>query len=188
MEEQAESEHWNSIGGGAVNEKQRALLNADSAKEKCAATTSSCDNGAFTSKHRSHLYHALEGLGRYPNYLQRWSTQDIDHLEASLEEQLTKVRTQRAMVIGARAATRELIEQLMLTGEADETWSDLFIYSRPNDWNDVQCLLDPRTVTAIFKSNMFEKHNNIASVASVLDGTANVKLDVAKLTELIDEE
>eukprot|EP00054_Salpingoeca_dolichothecata_P022906 m.151264 g.151264 ORF g.151264 m.151264 type:complete len:150 (-) comp24502_c0_seq3:34-483(-) len=38
------------------------------------------------------LMHSIFGLNHYPNFLHRWSLQDITDLEARLEKQLAKVR------------------------------------------------------------------------------------------------
>ena len=56
------------LGGGAINEKQRTL------GDDTASNTRHFD--PLTQK--SHLWHALEGLDRYPNYLSRWNDQDAN--------------------------------------------------------------------------------------------------------------
>lgn len=45
------------------------------------------------------LLHSLFGLDHYPNYLHRWSVEEINKLETALEAQLSTVRAQKAALI-----------------------------------------------------------------------------------------
>jgi hypothetical protein len=60
--------------GGVINEKLRNLPTTKSEK-------------SFSRTSQSHLLHAVEGLDRYPNYLNRWNERDIDELELSLQQE-----------------------------------------------------------------------------------------------------
>ena len=181
MDENDESDPWRPIGGGAVNEKQRHT----SAIRNGQGLDASDSVGFQPIKHRSHLHHALEGLDRYPNYLQRWNVRDMDLLEASLEQQLTLVRQQRTLVMDVRTATGDLVRDLLMDNEA--MWKDLWINSRPTDWTHIRRILDDKAAIAIVPPPSSHKPD-WPSVQSVLDGTTDISLEVSKLTPLMDEE
>lgn len=181
------------IGGGAINEKQRQYQGGEKGSVAGEVVASSSSSSSFyaPSKHPSHLYHALEGLDRYPNYLARWQPEDIDQLEASLEEKLSLVRQQRTQVLQERTdAAQQVVQSLLETHEEKERWQTLL---KPLEtWQDIQSkLLDPTAVTAIFKSKMFSaKRNNdtIPTVLAVRQGQVPVALDPERLQAWLDEE
>jgi hypothetical protein len=186
---------WVPLGGGAVNEKQRQIIPSDyySTPSVATAQTTTTDtetnslqlSGLFQpSTHRAHLYHALEGLDRYPNYLHRWSMDDIDRLEEALEEQLSLIRSQRANLMDKRASIHNLVQEL----NQDGSWNDLL--QVPISWDDVQQrILHERASAAIFGSKTFRAINkNASSVELILSGKTNITLDIAKLTQWMDEE
>ena len=74
---------------GAINEKKRSLVHS----EQPASPPS--PSGYDPIRNRAHMMHALEGMDRYPNYLSRWSREDMDRLEQGLEHQLAQVRDKR---------------------------------------------------------------------------------------------
>lgn len=178
------------IGGGAINEKQRHYNNDNGggAEEDQDQASSSF---YAPSKHQSHLYHALEGLDRYPNYLARWQPEDIDQLEASLEEKLALVRHQKTKVLQERTdAAQRVVQSLLESHPERERWRALL---EPLDtWEDVQTkLLDPLAVTAIFKSKMFSSkrnNTNVPTVQAVRKGQVKVQLDPERLQAWLDEE
>jgi len=187
---------WIPMGGGAVNEKKRLFGYRDEATKVTAAALSS-DGSAKTSSssfdpmvHRSQLFHVIEGMDRYPNYLGRWSdASDVDRLERALEQQLTKVRTQRRLIEERRKAMAELVRELRESEESD--WSDLL--DSPKNWEELQHrnILDPRFGKALFGSRMFKRtsvDSSAPTLAEVLDGSSQVELDVHQLTDLMDEE
>ena len=82
------------LGGGAINEKERLYAKGQGTAE--IITSSPADNesnhvssstgtsSSFDPNSLSHSLHAAVGMERYPNYLSRWSFDDMDQLEASL--------------------------------------------------------------------------------------------------------
>lgn len=185
-----EEETNSGIGGGAINEKQRNFIVEDDNNEPQAQKPTSMSSYA-PSHHSSHLYHALEGLDRYPNYLARWQEDDIDQLEVSLEEKLALVRKQREEVLQQRKTGAEHLVNVLLTEhEEKERWKALL---QPCDtWEQVQeRLLDKRAIEAIFKSKLFsKKHNHIRSptVEQVQKNQVQVELDPERLEAWLEEE
>ena len=165
------SDPWQKVGGGAVNEKERTHRVSE------GESASSFD----PSLHKAHLFHALEGLDRYPNYLSRWNVADMERLEASLEGQLQKVREQKQTVLDRRKGIEQLVNMI---ASRDESIRQLL--RCPESWEQVKELLHPDAVKAIFSSRGFPV--NDATPADVLDGTVKVDLDVAQLETLLDEE
>jgi len=169
-----EIDPWKEIGGGAVNEKKRLH----------AANLPPSESHYDPSQVRSHLWHALEGLDRYPNYLSRWNDDDIDQLEKSLELQLNKVRQQRQSVQKRRHGIDKLVEKL-LKQDGSGRWSELL--KPPSDWNQVKSrILNPVASKTIFGSRMFKK--SAPTVEEVMNGQVSVELDVGLLEVLMDEE
>ena len=90
-----------SIGGGAINEKERTFTKSgdppgESNMDIDGGNSSEQSNrSGFDPNSLSHALHALAGLDRYPNYLSRWAHEDVDRLEESLERQLQEVRRQK---------------------------------------------------------------------------------------------
>ena len=132
------------LGGGAINEKQRQQIVGDG--------DGSAESSFEPSSNKSHLWHALEGLDRYPNYLSRWSFEDVDRLEDALESKLRYVREQRQSIEARRSGLERLWKRL-LQQQAD--WQ-LFA-SPPDSWEAVREILAPETANAIFKSKQFVK-------------------------------
>lgn len=149
--------------GGFINEKLRNL-----------ATTKSVMSFSGTSQ--SHLLHALEGLDRYPNYLNRWNERDIDELELSLQQKLTKVRQQRQAIRDRRTAIADLISQTQMPDSLQ----------RPTSWEQVKLLLDHNIVNVIFQSRQFRKEP--PSLHQVFSGETIVDLDAHLLETLMDQE
>jgi hypothetical protein len=167
----------NAIGGGAINERQRLFATEH--------PSSSQENNASRfdpSSVRGHLYHALEGLHRYPNYLSRWSEADMEKLEVALHEQLAKVQEQRSSIHQRRNEITRVVEALL---QNDARWKNLT--KRPRNWQDIhdRGILHPDASKAIFGSRMWNKNS---SMDDVLTGRCNVELDVGNLTVLMDEE
>jgi len=251
---------WIPLGGGAVNEKKRThrvegrLYRQRGESPPPGKTTTPTSDRQQQSQSRvdaafdpvrckSHLWHALEGLDRYPNYLSRFADDDdggsidaddrgpIGRLEQALELQLAKVRQQRGAVRDRRRGIAALVDELSLrtttttlvsdravAKETDERrqeggavdddddegyWSD-FIRA-PDTWEELERrdILDPRLRRCIFGSKMFNATKKVdkgggdvgvgrggkaTTLREVLEGRANVELDVGSLTELMEEE
>lgn len=152
---------------GAINEKLRNLTKA--------GTENPSPPESFSSDSRAHLLHALEGLDRYPNYLNRWNERDMEELEVALQQQLAKVRQQRQAIQARRGAIAELTNQQVPAS-----------LERPSSWEEVKALLDPALVKAIFQSRQFRK--NPPSLDQVLSGETALELDANLLESLMDQE
>jgi hypothetical protein len=157
-------------GGGAINEKQRTQM---------TISTSQFDPRNV----RAHLFHALEGMHRYPHYLSRWNERDMDELEMALQEQIHKIRQQRQQIRDRRNEIDLIVQQLW---HQDERWKRFV--TAPTTWDQVErYILHPAASKAIFHSRSWKK--NIAadvSLSDALSGLCDIELDA--LTELMDEE
>ena len=174
--------HGEELGGGAINEKKRTNA-TDVAQE---------ESSGFDPVHvRAHLFHALEGLHRYPNYLaSRWKEKDMDHLEQALLQQVELVRQQRRILKERGALADEQLQRL-LSGTDGERWKRLL--TMPTTWEQVQReILDPAAVRAIFGGRRHawnDSDDTAPSVADVVSGRCcPVELNVGNLTVLMDEE
>ena len=175
------SDPWDQVGGGAVNEKARRQIPT----ERSAAITITKSFDPLT--HKAHLWHALEGLDRYPNYLARWNEHDMDQLEEVLEAQLENIRQQRRAVEERRSHIRKLVQTLR---SSDHPQNKIHSFEQllqgPPDWQYIQQhVLDPELVQAIFQSPQFV--DNPPPLEKVLAGQIHVDLDVGRLTRIMDE-
>ena len=152
--------------GGAINEKARNLTStkAESSQLK-----------SFSRKSKAHLLHAIEGLDRYPNYLNRWNERDMDELELSLQEQLEKVRHQRQSIRARRTAMEQLTESLIP-----------ITLQQPTSWEQVRLFLDPAFEKALFQSRQFRMEP--PPLHQVLSGEQAVHLDAHLLETLMEYE
>jgi hypothetical protein len=187
------------VGGGAINEKKRQFLDAQDTLTKSSLTATTTDDHKESQfdplAHKSHLFHALEGLDRYPNYLSRWSLEDTETLEQALQEQLNLVREQKQAMAKRRQGLDRLVAKLV---EQDPRWKALL--QPPTTWDQVKStILDPRASKAIFRSQTFRKQKGLSSmpmssismipsVQDVTSGKSKVELDTGYLQELMDEE
>jgi hypothetical protein len=177
------------IGGGAVNEKKRFFLDSlhpeDTEEHNNYLDGSSQSNSRYNpTQHRAHLFHAMEGLDRYPNYLSRWEEPDIDALERALQEKLQQVRDQKSKITQQRQEMQRVLQRFL---ECSPEWKE-FVQA-PSTWEDIQTkILDQRAAKAIFRSQMFLGHKDNMSVEDVLRGRIPIKLDTAQLEQLMDEE
>lgn len=163
---------------GAINEKVRTFTGATDAAMNVGANK---NKAAFSRDSKAHLMNALEGLDRYPNYLNRWNNErDLDELELALEEQLAKVRKQRETISKRRTAITELCS------EEGEAVSDLL--KEPISYDDIKSLLSPALAKAIFKSRQFSRRAGPPSLEQVLSGEVAVELDAHLLEQLMDQE
>jgi len=186
------SDPWASLGGGDVNEKKRqyaqGLPAAAAALEAADAPPAgeTCATSYNPTQNRAHLFHSLEGMDRYPNYLSRWNMQDVDQLEGALEQQLERIRRQRQSIQERRKGIETLIQEVVQRD--GHRWKALM--TPPTSWEDVtKRILDPRAAKAIFGSRMFaNKQAAPPTIQDVLTGKVAVELDAAKLQTLLDEE
>eukprot|EP00527_Entomoneis_sp_CCMP2396_P003892 CAMPEP_0198144230 /NCGR_PEP_ID=MMETSP1443-20131203/14321_1 /TAXON_ID=186043 /ORGANISM="Entomoneis sp., Strain CCMP2396" /LENGTH=357 /DNA_ID=CAMNT_0043807587 /DNA_START=202 /DNA_END=1272 /DNA_ORIENTATION=- len=176
MDTSQKDDSWSHVGGGAVNEKTRQNRQAESK-----------DNSCFDpSTHKAHLWHALEGLDRYPNYLSRLQTDEIFQLEQAMEEKLDQIRQQRKRVMKRRESIEKVVEKVIQRHGQDSQFAEML--QVPKDWDSVKAkILDPKLAKAIFGSQMF-RENNEPSIDDVLSGKVQVEIDVALLTTIMDEE
>ena len=184
------------LGGGAINEKQRTL------GDDTASNTRHFD--PLTQK--SHLWHALEGLDRYPNYLSRWNDQDAQLLEDALQERLEKVRAQRQTIASRRQGLDQLVQRLLEREPHFETlltppstWSELLCQNvkstATNDGTD-KTILAKQAIQALSTSRHFRGMTTTTttttmpsfSVQSVLSGQHRLALEPHVLEDLLDEE
>jgi hypothetical protein len=174
---------------GAINEKVRTYNGSTNAPGVRTATKSSTDDApnndkaSFSHTSKAHLLNALESLDRYPNYLNRWNNEaDLDELELALEEQLRKVREQRQAISERRAAITELCKN------NKDGASPLL--DHPISWDDVEQLLNPALVKAIFQSRQFKKKGAtvVPTLEQVLSGQVAVQLDAHLLEQLMEQE
>ena len=183
------------VGGGAINEKERKFRapflaeSSDSGEAKDRDDNAAPSKPYNPSKYLAHLYHSLEGLDRYPNYLGRWNEDDMDSLEESLKAQLAKVREQKQAVALRRQGIKEIVHTL-LTEDADkDRWNKLL---KPcKSWDEVrEKILDSSAAKAIFSSKMFKPRENgsVPCVEEVMCGNVKVELDASQLELLLDEE
>jgi hypothetical protein len=183
-DKEGRDETMSSLGGGAINEKKRQYALAESGNKETLSKDS-----YDPSNRQAHLFHALEGLQRYPDYLERWQDADIDRLETSLIEKLTLVRKQKESLEKRRCAAQKLVQDMVANSKNKERWEKLL---QPcTSWKEVrQRVLDPKATEAVFQSKMFiPKHNKmIPTVESVMKGEVDVDLDPAQLETLLDEE
>jgi hypothetical protein len=184
------------VGGGAINEKKRQFLDAHDTltKTSLTATTDHKESQFNPMAHKSHLFHTLEGLDRYPNYLSRWNLEDTETLEQALQERLNLVREQKQAIAKRRQGLDRLVAKLV---EQDPRW--IALMQPPTTWDQIKStILDPRASKAIFRSQTFRKQkgsssmsmpmSTIPSVQDVLSGKSKVELDAGYLQELMDEE
>jgi hypothetical protein len=163
--------------GGSINEKVRHCRN------EMANSDSNGKNESFFDRHcRAHLLHALEGLDRYPNYLNRWNEKDITELELSLQDKIEKVREQKIAILKQRNAIVALCQQ--------QQQAELLLHpnlQKPNSWEELQeKILDPSFYRAIIESRKFQK--NLPPLEDVLSGNVAVELDAHKLESIVDPE
>eukprot|EP00563_Minutocellus_polymorphus_P016659 CAMPEP_0181051584 /NCGR_PEP_ID=MMETSP1070-20121207/17133_1 /TAXON_ID=265543 /ORGANISM="Minutocellus polymorphus, Strain NH13" /LENGTH=384 /DNA_ID=CAMNT_0023130617 /DNA_START=141 /DNA_END=1291 /DNA_ORIENTATION=+ len=168
------------IGGGAINEKERTYPTSDAGDRAASGEQSS----GFDPNSLPHALHALAGLDRYPNYLSRWSVDDMDRLEESLERQLQAVRRQKRSIRERRDGIDVLLNRAM-KDDTDGTLTQ--ILTPPTSWEEIRDhVLDPRASDAIFRSKQFKKKP--PNIDDLLTGRIQVQLDGAQLEDLIDNE
>jgi hypothetical protein len=175
------SDAWNGIGGGAVNEKVRTQGSQDGTKDLLDNPNSS---GFNPSNSRAHLFHALEGLDRYPNYLARWNESDINCLENALEEVLVKVCEQKRSILDQKKGIQALVGELL---EADgDRWRNLL--RPPTNWSEMQDgVLDSKAYCTIIAPRLFTQETP-PTVRQILAAEVEIELDVGQLTCLMNEE
>jgi hypothetical protein len=189
---------WSGMGGGEVNEKTRSKglgttygddLPAPSYDVSHPNESEEGDAGSFNPlRCKSHLWHALEGLDRYPNYLSRWNEEcHMDLLEQALESQLSKVRQQRHQVHAYKTFLRNIVRDVDAMDDGSSPFHNLI--KPPSSWKALQDrkILHPRLLRAMWKSKQF-RSSSPPEFQSVMEGRAPIALDVSQLTDVMDEE
>jgi hypothetical protein len=120
-------------------------------------TTTSTATGFDPATHPAHLGHALEGLQRYPNYLQRWNDDaQVQRLEEALAAQLAQVRHQRQQALGQRQASEQLVRDFLESPQGQPFLA--FVSKPPSTWEEMRRdMLDPRLVQAMEGSWRIQK-------------------------------
>jgi hypothetical protein len=195
LEEQITSVGNMDVGGGAINEKQRKFQqqgDGDDAEHQDSSLLllvdpkGSRENGislppSYDPVHaRSHLQHSLEGLDRYPNYLSRYSLEQMDSLEDALLQRLELVRVQRTKITQQRDKISQVVSKVL----SDEKHFTTLVEA-PTTWDEVGSVLDPRALNCI---NRFRKLHASPSLQDILSGKVQVELDAGFLEQLMDEE
>jgi len=176
---------------GAINEKPRIYQTNDSIPNRPSTTSSRSRSSFDATQHLSHHLHALVGLDRYPNYLSRWSLQDIHSLEKSMLKQLQKVKDQKHSIEQQRQFLTELIDDVLEHDKnSEEDYLDLqSLLNVPMSWDQIrEEMLDPHASQVIFNSKWFSKTKNIPTVNQVIHGEIDIHLDDFLLESWMDQE
>lgn len=144
------------IGGGAINEKQRLYQQEKNNQDKDESMEDKDNNGSWNpSDSLSHMMHALVGLDRYPNYLSRFKDEhDMELLERALESRLIDVKRKRKEIHERRAGIEQLVKRYIINmnenstqrgndkieeaGDCSSLWNSHPLLSAPNTWPDLQ--------------------------------------------------
>jgi len=181
-----------SIGGGAINEKNRTRVkgkrcSGEDKVENSNGNGSDSGDGFDPSNKLSHLLHSAVGIDRYPRYLHRWNGPDLDRLESALEGTLQLVRTQRKEMKKRNRDIEILLEssRQSVSPDLEIDWS---ILDPPDNWADIRKILDPRAADAIFLSSSFRCKESSPSLDEILSGNIAVQLDFSQLDGWLEEE
>jgi hypothetical protein len=205
-----EDDPWSRLGGGSVNERPRRRR-VEGVETGATTTTVNHDlrpahddddntnHDATTEshydplRHKTHLWHALEGLDRYPNYLSRWNDEsDILRLERALQVQLDRVRQQRRNARSYKRFLRNLIDNDEVLLALPSSTRSLLL-KPPTSWQELRDrrILDPKIVEAVVSSRQSRTSNpSPPSLVAICSGSVpgGVELDVSRLAEIMDEE
>mmetsp|Transcript_19965 Transcript_19965/g.29747 ORF Transcript_19965/g.29747 Transcript_19965/m.29747 type:complete len:423 (-) Transcript_19965:121-1389(-) len=176
------------IGGGAINEKRRNTQHEHRTSTSTLAPGSAHTEGttdstrsAFDRNKLSHSLHAMVGLDRYPNYLSRWNnSEDLDELEAALEQQLELVRAQKKNILTWRDDAYKIVQKANLLEE--------HMLRPPETWEELADLLDPLAARSILNKRFFRRYSDLL-VDEVIGGCnkcRNIHLDPGPLEDWID--
>jgi hypothetical protein len=206
------------LGGGEINEKIRTFQTAINDADKEKASLADEPNGFQPQIHKAHLWHALEGLDRYPNYFDRWKSriksreQSEDHsvshnkdsddeekeiddllkLEHVLRDTADAVRRERKRIAQQRTTWMQKIPNFLQEHPQFRKFWDAALYGE--DWGKwCNGILHPKVQELFFTTNTTTgaiqlKTCSDATVAQVLSGAVRVEWNVSLLTELLDEE
>jgi len=187
----------NDVGGGSVNEKKRQYR-ANSCKPDAGSpsslasslSTQSSSNADVSiqsvynpTNHRSHLLHALEGLHRYPNYLSRWESGDVEALERELQRVLKQVQDQKSNTQNQRNNIELALRDFFLEHPEWKKFSTV-----PESWEEIREILDPRAANVVFRSQKGGTRIKELGVKDVIAGRTQIELDTGHLEEWMDEE
>lgn len=173
------------IGGGAINEKRRCRRERISASTLGSARMEGGADGvtrsAFDSKKLSHSLHAIVGLDRYPNYLNRWNnSEELDELEASLEQQLELVRAQKKNILTWREDALRIVQKAKLLENN--------MFKPPKSWEEMADLLDPLAAKSLLNKRFFRRHSDLLVDEVIGPGNEcrDIHLDPGPLEDWID--
>ena len=205
----------NAIGGGAINEKRRLYQQSSSTytttnnDDSTSNNDSTNDTSWKPNEYLSHMLHALVGLDRYPNYLNRISDIDTLALEKALESKLSDVRKQRAEINQRRADIKQLVRRYMMdksyivedeectaSQEIDILWKNHPLLSPPKDWIDLseRNILQEVAFKVAYQStnkkrkSKSKKDSTQLSITDIMEGKVQVDLKASLLEDLLQQE
>lgn len=200
------------VGGGAINEKTRYYTQPhDSTKNHEFGNDTF--GGWNPNENLAHLLHALVGLDRYPNYLDRIrDSSDIDSLENALESKLSDVRRQRSEIIQRRrdiyklvvrytSSTKELSDEVYDSCQCNVLWCDHPLLAPPKTWTELRhrkILTEQAFKVAHQSAASTRKARNAKSgkatehtsnsLGDIIDGKAQVHLIQSLLEDFLCQE
>lgn len=188
----------NEEADGAINEKARFYKSGSASSSKIPSHLNKSRSDFDATQNIAHHLHAIVGLDRYPNYLSRWSIDDVDALEKSMEEKLKKVREQKHYIETQREFLSQLIADTVDIDPNTETKdrvnrkinSDIeSLLNVPTSWDTIRDeILDPRASEVIFGSKWFSKKKKVPTVHEVIRGKVDIQLDDFLLGSWMDQE
>lgn len=183
---------------GAINEKQRRY-GIDNKPLTCKASSDENNNDStllsssnYDPLHiRSHLYHTLEGLDRYPNYLSRWNNEnDIQKLEDTLQYYQDLVKRERQRIESYQNNIIEpILNQINMNNKEEDEKYYSILCKPPESWEVVKDqILHPDIVRIIFDSPTWKNNHHDISVMDVLNGKISISYNVGTLSDIMEEE
>ncbi len=206
------------FGGGEINEKLRTFHTTTNDSDEEKDSRADYSNGFQPHIHKTHLWHALEGFDRYPNYFDRWRNiipsrkesedptlsrnklsdddekdmDDLLKLEQALRDTADAVRRERERIAQQRTTWRQKIPQFLQENPQFRKFWDVSLFGE--DWEKwCSGILHPKVQELFFISNIATGTTHLkacpeATVTQVLSGIVPVEWNVSLLTELLDEE
>ncbi|GAX13633.1 hypothetical protein FisN_14Lh356 [Fistulifera solaris] len=206
------------LGGGEINEKLRTFHTATNDSDEKRASLVDHLDGFQPQICKAHLWHALEGFERYPNYFHRWKSRidsreqtedhslscysESDHsekemhdllkLEQALRDTADSVRRERERITQQRTTWMQKIPQFLQEYPQFRKFWDVALYDE--DWGKwCHGILHPKLQELVFTTNTTTGATQLkacpeATVAQILSGAVRVEWNISLLTKLLDEE
>mmetsp|Transcript_14347 Transcript_14347/g.28651 ORF Transcript_14347/g.28651 Transcript_14347/m.28651 type:complete len:515 (-) Transcript_14347:134-1678(-) len=174
MPENVCDESGDAVGGTSMDKTENGI--------SCQHPPEDLEGGGAINEHTpsnrfpvSRTLHHLFGMHRYPRYLSRFLEEDMDALEAELEDRLDLVRRQRTRELRAREWRADLSRRWTVLGGKP-------LPARPRTWGQLDAILDPRAAAVI------PGRTRTVPLDEFLDGRQELHLEPAALEDLLDEE